>query len=297
MAEVTAALVKELRERTNVGMMDCKKALTETNGDLEAAADLLRQKGMAKAASKGSRIATEGLVGAAVSADNKTAVLIEVNCETDFVARNDGFVSLVNGLAKQLVEKAPVAEGTGGDLAGEPSFEAGKTVDVLVNERIQTLGEKVDVRRFVRWTTDGVIASYIHLGGKIGVLVELSGGTPELAKDIAMHVAASQPQYAVREEVPADVVEKERAVLMGAEDLLSKPEAVREKMVAGRINKFYEQICLVEQPFVKDPAVTVGELTKKAGATLKRFVRYGLGEGMEKKVDNFAEEVASYMKG
>jgi elongation factor Ts len=298
MAEISATLVKELREKTGVGMMDCKKALSETNGDLEAATELLRKKGMAKAAAKGSRIATEGSVGAYVTPDNKTGVLVEVNCETDFVARNEEFVGVVNEVAKFLVEKAPVEEGTGEQLLNLPSWEAGKTVDETIKERIQKVGEKIDIRRFVRYTAAaGVVSSYIHLGGKIGVLIELKGGDANLAKDVAMHVAASQPQYATREQVPADVVEKEKEILMAQPDLQSKPENVRQKMVEGRIGKFYEQICLVEQPFVKDPSTTVGDLLKKAGAEVVRYTRYGLGEGMEKKVDNFAEEVASYMKG
>ncbi|HEY9724017.1 MAG TPA: translation elongation factor Ts [Oscillatoriaceae cyanobacterium] len=301
MAEISATLVKELREKTGVGMMDCKKALNEANGDLEQAAELLRKKGMAKAAAKSSRAATEGLVGANVTSDAKRGVLVEVNCETDFVARNEEFTGLVNQIAEYLVNKAPANEGTGADLSALPSWESGKTVDETIKEKIQKTGENINIRRFVRYerSGEGTIASYIHLGGKIGVLVELSGSgnLAEVAKDVAMHIAASQPQCIRREEVPADQVEKEREILLAQPDLQSKPENVRAKMVEGRIGKFYEQICMLEQPFVKDPSNTVGELLKKHGADVVRFTRYGLGEGLEKKSDNFAEEVASYMKG
>jgi elongation factor Ts len=299
MADISASAVKELREKTGVGMMDCKKALTETSGDVEAAIDLLRKKGMAKAASKGSRIAAEGLVGSHVAADNKSGVLVEVNCETDFVAKNDEFVSLVTNVAKFLAEKAPANEGTGEELAELPSWEAGKTVDETIKEKIQKTGENIKIRRFVRYQVsgEGTVASYIHLGGKIGVLIELngSGDLVDLAKDVAMHVAASQPQYCNREDVPAEQIQKEKEILLAQPDLQSKPEAVREKMVEGRINKFLEQICLVEQPFVKDPNNTVAELLKQKNATIARFTRYGLGEGIEKKTDDFAAEVAAYM--
>jgi elongation factor Ts len=298
MAEISAALVKELREKTNVGMMDCKKALTETNGDMEAAIDLLRKKGMAKAAAKGSRIATEGLVGSASGADAQVAALVEVNCETDFVARNETFVDAVNAVAAFAVQHAPSDEGTGADLLPLPGWEAGKTVDESIKEAIQKTGEKIDIRRYVRYqgAAGSTLGAYIHLGGKIGVLVELQGGDAALAKDIAMHVAASQPQFIDRTQVPADVVEKEKEILLAQQDLQSKPENVRAKMVEGRIGKFFEQICLVDQPFVKDPNVTVKDLLAKSNASITRYTRYGLGEGLEKKQENFAEEVASYMK-
>lgn len=301
MAEISATMVKELREKTGVGMMDCKKALSETNGDVDAAADLLRKKGIAKAASKGSRVATEGLVGAHVSADGKVGALVEVNSETDFVARNDAFLALVDNVSKFIVEKATQESGTGEDLASLTSWDGKSTVDEAVKEQIAKIGEKLDIRRYTRFQagSGATVGSYIHLGGKIGVLVELSGSgdLSSLAKDVAMHVAASQPQYIGRDQVPSDQVEKEKEILMAQPDLQSKPEQVRAKMVEGRIGKFYEQICLVEQPFVKDPSTSVGDLLKKSGATVTRFTRYGLGEGLEKKVDNFAEEVASYMKG
>ena len=298
MAEISAALVKDLREKTGVGMMDCKKALAETNGDVEAAVELLRKKGMAKAASKGSRVATEGLVGAFISADNRTGAVVEVNSETDFVAKNETFVTLVNDVSKFVAEKATTEEGGSADLLTLPAWVAGKTVDEVVNEAIQKTGEKIDLRRFVRYSAPegSVLGSYIHLGGKIGVLVELKGGDATLAKDIAMHIAASQPQFCTRDQVPADVVAKEKDILLAQPDLQSKPENVREKMVEGRISKYFEQICLVEQPFVKDPGLTVKDLLAKANASVTRFTRFGLGEGLEKKVDNFAEEVASYMK-
>jgi elongation factor Ts len=298
MAEISATMVKELREKTGVGMMDCKKALTETNGDVDAAADLLRKKGIAKAASKGSRIATEGLVGAFVAADGKTGAIVEVNSETDFVARNDAFIALVDNVSKFVVEKVSAESGTGEDLATMASWQAGASVDEVVKEQIAKIGEKLDIRRFTRYqSADGHVGSYIHLGGKIGVLVEVKGAGADVARDVAMHIAASQPQYITREDVPADQVEKEKEILIAQPDLQSKPENVRQKMVEGRIGKYFEQICLLEQPFVKDPSVSVGDLLKKSNASVVRFTRYGLGEGMEKKVDNFAEEVASYMKG
>jgi elongation factor Ts len=301
MAEISATMVKELREKTGVGMMDCKKALAETNGDVEEAIALLRKKGIAKAASKGSRVATEGLVGAYVSDDGKTGALVEVNSETDFVARNEEFINLVENAAKFVAEKAPNDGGTADDINPLQGWEGAATVDELIKTKISKIGEKLEVRRYARFkaATDSTVGCYIHLGGKIGVLVELagSGDLSALAKDVAMHVAASQPEFIGRDEVPAAHVEKEKEILMAQPDLQSKPENVRAKMVEGRIAKFFEQICLVEQPFVKDPSVSVGDLLKKSNATISRFVRFGLGEGLEKKVDNFAEEVASYMKG
>jgi elongation factor Ts len=299
MSEISASAVKELREKTGVGMMDCKKALTEANGDIETAIDLLRKKGMAKAAAKGSRIAAEGLVGSYVAADNKSGVLVEVNCETDFVARNEEFINLVNSVAKFVADKASANEGTGDDIANLPGWEAGATVDESIKTQIQKNGENIRIRRFTRYqvTGEGTVATYIHLGGKIGVLVELAGAGDlvDLARDVAMHVAASQPQYCNREDVPQDQIQKETEILMAQPDVQTKPEAVRTKMVEGRVSKFLEQICLVEQPFVKDPNLTVAELLKQKGAKVTRFTRYGLGEGIEKKTDDFAAEVASYM--
>jgi elongation factor Ts len=299
MAEISAAAVKDLREKTGVGMMDCKKALSETNGDVDAAIDLLRKKGMAKAAAKGSRVAAEGVVGSHVAADNKSGVLVEVNCETDFVARNENFTGLVDQISKFIADKAPSNEGTGDDILNLPSWVAGQTVDETLKEAIQKTGENIRVRRFARYqvTGEGVVASYIHLGGKIGVLVEIagSGDLAEVAKDVAMHVAASQPQFCNRDEVPAELVEKEKEILIAQPDMQSKPEAVRAKMVEGRVNKFLEQICLVEQPFVKNPDVTVAKLLEQKGAKMVRFTRFGLGEGIEKKTDDFAAEVAAYM--
>jgi elongation factor Ts len=300
MAEISAALVKELREKTGVGMMDCKKALAETNGDIEAAMDLLRKKGMAKAAAKGSRVATEGLVGSFLGSDGLAGALVEVNCETDFVARNEEFVALVGDVARFVLTNSAEATGTGEQLLALSSWEAGKTVDEVIKEKIQKIGEKIDIRRFVRYSVSAgsIVSSYIHLGGKIGVLVELkgSGDLGGLARDVAMHVAASQPQYVTRDEVPVEQVSKEKEILMAQPDLQSKPEAVRAKMVEGRIGKYFEQICLNEQPFVKDPSQTVGQLLQQAGASVVRFKSFGLGEGLEKKVDNFAEEVAAFMK-
>lgn len=294
MAEITAAMVKELRERTSVGMMDCKKALNETNGDVEAAVTLLRQRGIIKAENKAGRVATEGVVAAASTNGGKTVALVEINCETDFVARNEGFLAFVNDITKFVAEKVTATEGGAADLAQLDSWTGAKVEDA-VKEQIAVIGEKVDPRRFVRWTSEGTLGHYIHLGGKIGALVEVEGegDLAGLARDLAVHVAAFQPSYLNRDEVPADEVAKEKAALMGADDLKTKPENVREKMVEGRLGKYFEQVVMLEQPFVKDQDKKVTEVLKNAKVNLKRFVRFTLGEGLEKKSDDFAAEVAA----
>lgn len=294
MAEITAAMVKELRERTSVGMMDCKKALNETNGDIEAAVTLLRQRGIIKAENKAGRVATEGVVAAATTDGGKTVAMVEINCETDFVARNEGFLSFVNDVSKFVAEKVTATEGTGADLNGLDSWTGAKFEDV-VKEQIFVIGEKVDPRRFVRWSSAHTLGHYIHLGGQIGAIVEVEGpgDLSGLARDLAVHVAAFQPTCLTREEVSPAEVAKEKEALMGAEDLKSKPENVREKMVEGRMGKFFEQVVMLEQPFVKEQDKKVNEVVKAAGATIKRFVRFTLGEGLEKKSDDFAAEVAA----
>lgn len=310
--EITASLVKELREKTGAGMMDCKKALSETNGDMDAAIEFLRKKGLAAAAKKAGRIASEGLVGAFISENGKVGALVEVNCETDFVARNPEFVDLVNDLARQAAEKAEKTEGTGEDLLAQPFInDASQTVSEVVNQKVAKIGEKIDLRRYARYEAQGnnLIGSYIHLGGKIGVLVELEADKDiagmaearELARDVAMQIAASNPSFVRREEVPAEQIETERRILAEAEDIKSKPEAVRPKIIDGRINKYFEQVCLLEQAYIKDPAQTVSDMLRSRGSalnatvTVRRFVRYVLGEGIEKRQEDFAAEVMAQM--
>lgn len=310
--EISAALVKDLREKTGAGMMDCKKALTETSGDLDAAIELLRKKGLAAAAKKASRIASEGSIGSFVAPGGRVGGLVEVNCETDFVARNEEFQALVKDVARQVVEKTTAESGAGADLADQPFVgDAGMTVSEAVNAKVAKIGEKLDIRRFVRYQADGngLVGSYIHLGGKIGVLVELSSDkdlsqsaeAQELARELAMQVAASSPQFTRRDEVPAEQTESERRILAEAEDIKSKPEQVRGKIVEGRINKYFEQVCLLEQAFIKDPGKSVTDVIKerasKLGATMtvRRFARFVLGEGLEKKSEDFAAEVMAQM--
>ena len=289
---ITASLVKELREKTGAGMMDCKKVLTETDGDLEKAAELLRERGIAKAAKKSGRIAAEGLVEAYVSEDGKVGAVVEVNAETDFVAKNEEFKKFVMDVAKQVVENKPK---TVEDLLAEPSIaESGKTVNEVLIEKIATIGENMSIRRFARFETDGLIEKYIHGDGKIAVLVNMKNGNKELAKDICMQIAAARPEYVSREEVPADRLEKEKEILKQQTINEGKPEAIAEKIVMGRINKFYEEICLVDQEFVKDPSVKVSQILKDA--TVVEFARFEKGEGIEKKEENFAEEVMKQLK-
>ncbi|MFC3853497.1 translation elongation factor Ts [Salinispirillum marinum] len=284
MANITASQVKELRERTGLGMMECKKALVEANGDIEAAIDELRKSSGLKAAKKAGRTAAEGVAVSRVSEDGKFAVLVEVNSETDFVARDDNFLNFVNVVAEKAF--ADQQDDVAALMAGE-----------LENARealVQKIGENISVRRIAKLQggDDAVIAGYSH-GGRIGVLVELKGGTEELAKDIAMHVAAINPQFVSAEQVPQDVLEREKEVVRAQSESSDKPAEIIEKMVQGRIKKFLAEISLVEQPFVKDPDVKVGELARKAGAEVVSFVRFEVGEGIEKEEVDFAAEVAA----
>ena len=289
---ITASLVKELREKTGAGMMDCKKVLTETDGDLEKAAELLRERGIAKAAKKSGRIAAEGLVEAYVSEDGKVGAVVEVNAETDFVAKNEEFKKFVMDVAKQVVENNPK---TVEDLLAEPSIaESGKTVNEVLVEKIATIGENMSIRRFARFETDGLVEKYIHGDGKIAVLVNMKNGSKELAKDICMQIAAARPEYVNREEVPADRIEKEKEILKQQTINEGNPEAIAEKVVMVRINKFYEEICLVDQEFVKDPSQKVSQVLKDA--TVVEFARFEKGEGIEKKEENFAEEVMKQLQ-
>ena len=289
---VTAALVKELREKTGAGMMDCKKVLTETDGDLEKAAELLREKGITKAAKKSGRVAAEGMVEAYISEDEKVGAIVEVNSETDFVAKNEEFRTFVMDVAKQIVKNNP--ESVEALLAEPAMFEEGKTVNEALIGKIATIGENISIRRFARFeTTDGLIEKYIHGDGKIAVLVNMTSGTKELAKDVCMQIAAARPEFIDRDQVPAERVEKEKEILKIQTMNEGKPEAIAEKIVLGRINKFYQEICLVDQEFVKDPSKKVSDILKDS--KVLEFARFETGEGIEKKEENFAEEVAAQM--
>ena len=290
---VTAALVKELREKTGAGMMDCKKVLTETDGDLEKAAELLREKGITKAAKKSGRVAAEGMVEAYISEDEKVGAIVEVNSETDFVAKNEEFRTFVMDVAKQIVKNNP--ESVEALLAEPAMFEEGKTVNEALIGKIATIGENISIRRFARFeTTDGLIEKYIHGDGKIAVLVNMTSGTKELAKDVCMQIAAARPEFIDRDQVPAERVEKEKEILKIQTMNEGKPEAIAEKIVLGRINKFYQEICLVDQEFVKDPSMKVSQVLKDASVV--EFARFEKGEGIEKKEENFAEEVMKQLQ-
>ena len=292
---VTASLVKELREKTGAGMMDCKKVLTETDGDLEKAAELLRERGIAKAAKKSGRVAAEGVVEAYISEDGKIGAAVEVNSETDFVAKNEEFKTFVMDVAKQVVTNNPA---TVEELLAQPSLTVeGKTVNEVLIEKIATIGENMSIRRFARFeTTDGLVEKYIHGDGKIAVLVNMTNASKELAKDICMQVAAAKPEFVNREAVPAERVEKEKEILKAQTMNEGKPEAIAEKIVQGRIGKFFSEICLVDQDFVKDPNMKVSQLLKEKDAEVVEFARFEKGEGIEKKEENFAEEVMNQLK-
>ena len=284
--------IKELRDLSGAGLMDCKKALEANDGDIDKAMDYLREKGISKAAKKASRIAAEGL--STVVIDGNNAAVVEVNCETDFVAKNEKFVNLVNTIAKTIVN----SDVTTMEEALELSCEEGTLNDYVTN-MTATIGEKISFRRFERITkTDSQnFGSYIHMGGKISVLTLIEGGNEEVAKDVAMHSAAMRPSYIRREDVPAEETEKEMSVLKEQAMNEGKPAEIAEKMVQGRINKFYKEICLEEQEFVKDSDKTVGEFVKANGGSIVNMVRFEVGEGIEKKEDNFVEEVMSQING
>ena len=289
MAQITASLVKELRERTGAGMMDCKKALTQTDGNIEAAIDYLRENGIAKAAKKADRIAAEGL--SYIEVKGNKAVILEINSETDFVAKNEKFVALVKNVAEAILASEPAT------LEEALQVEAqGGTVEAVINEGIATIGEKLSLRRFevVTKSDADAFGAYSHMGGRIGVLTLVEGSTDEeAAKDVAMHIAALAPKYLDESEVPADVLEHEKKVLTEQALNEGKPANIVEKMIVGRINKFLEEITVVNQKFVKDDSFTVEKFLASKGGKLAKFVRYEVGEGIEKKEDNFAEEVMS----
>ena len=293
---ITASQVKELREKTGAGMMDCKKVLTETDGNEEKAIELLRERGLSKAAKKSGRIAAEGLAAAYVSEDKKVGVAVEVNAETDFVAKNEEFKAFVADVAKQIAEKNPATVEE--LLAQESMVEAGKTVQEVLTNKIATIGENMSIRRFERFeSANGIVASYIHGEGKIAVLVEMENADETLAKDVCMQIAAARPEYLDRESVPAERVEKEMEILKAQAMNEGKSAEIAEKMVQGRIGKFYGEICLVEQPFVKNQDEKVGKMVEAKGAKIVRFARIEKGEGLEKKEENFAEEVAKQING
>jgi elongation factor Ts len=287
---ITASMVKELRERTGVGMMECKKALVETDGDLDSAAELLRKSGQAKADKKAGRVAAEGRV--AIAADGDKAVVVEVNSETDFSAKHEDFIAFVEAVAKAAITsgETDVAKLAGADIGG------GKTVETARLELVHTIGENISVRRVATVQTAGALGHYTH-GAKIAALVALDGGDADLARDIAMHVAATNPTCIDESGVPAETLENERRILTEQAADSGKPAEIIEKMVAGRVAKFLKEITLVGQPFVKDPDVTVGKLLASASASVTSFVRFEVGEGIEKKEDNFVEEVMAQVKG
>ncbi len=287
---VSANLVKQLRERTGSGMMECKKALVETDGDLEAAAELMRKKGLAKADKKADRVAAEGRIAAARSSDGRSGVLVEVNSETDFVGNGDEFRGFAEAVAQRALESG--AEDLEALLACEVD---GKSVETLRQEMVAQLGENIEVRRFIRYAGDHQVAQYLH-GARIGVMVEVQGGDEQLGRDLAMHIAASSPLCVSPEDVPQDQLASEKEVLLAQARESGKPEEIVEKMVEGRLKKHLSEITLLGQPFVKDPDQTVGDLLKAKGAEVTRFTRYEVGEGKEKKDESFADEVMAQVR-
>ena len=284
--EITVQMVKELRDKTGAGMMNVKKALVEAEGDMEKATEILRQKGIASADKKMGRIAAEGRVESYI--DSNGGAMIEVNCETDFVAKNEEFQALAKGLAQHVEEGKPVDVDA---LLAIHCDKCDKLIADALKEKIASIGEKITVRRFVRY--EGNVATYIH-NGKIGVLLNTDVKNDELANDLCLHIASSAPEFISRDEIPQSVIDHETEIEMGKEDLQSKPENIRAKIVEGRINKLMAERCLLDQPFVKDPSVTVAKLIE-GKLTVKAFTRYELGEGLEKRQDNFAEEVMSQL--
>jgi elongation factor Ts len=289
---VTAAMVKELRERTGAGMMDCKKALNETNGDLEAAIEFLRVKGMAGADKKAGRVAAEGVIAIAISDDKKQAAIVEVNCETDFVAKGDEFKGFADEVAQVVLNKGFTTL----EELEKQTLASGKTIDETRRALVAKIGENMQIRRVeMIETANGEIGSYQH-GEKIGVVVAMDNGNDALIRDVAMHVAATKPQAISSADVDPAILEKERNVLTDQAKESGKPMEIIEKMIEGRIRKFLEEITLLGQPFVKDPDQTVEKLLKAQGAVVSRFIRLEVGEGIEKEVLNFADEVAAAAK-
>ena len=305
---VTAQMVKELRERTNAGMMDCKKALLESDGDMDKAIDWLREKGLAQAAKKASRIAAEGVVAQYVTPCGCTGVIAEVNCETDFVAKTDNFMNFANNVAKHIAKANPADV----DELMNQKFvdDESKTISDLVSEATVAIGEKISVRRFARFETKGVVSTYIHMGGKVGVLVEVSTDeagrdnedVKQFAHDLALQIAAARPEAVRREEVASDKLEKEKEIQRAKAIEAGKPEKIVDRIVDGQIEKYYKEVCLLDQAFVKDPDKDIkslmAEVSKKAGVALDvvRFARFERGEGIEKRKDDLAAEIAAMQK-
>ena len=289
---ITATMVKDLRDKTGAGMMDAKKALVETDGDMEKAMEFLRQKGIASADKKMGRIAAEGTIASVI--EGKKAAMVELNCETDFVAKNDDFKELANMMAKAVLELNPKSVE---DMLKMECPVCKKPIDDVIKEKIAKIGEKISIRRFVRYDADCCVNTYIH-NGKIGVLLEAKCDTCDetLTKDICLHIASNAPEFVSRNEIPQSVIDEEKRIEMGKEDLAKKPVEIREKIVEGRVNKLMAQKCLLEQPFVKNPDLTIQKLIE-GKCQIVRFDRYVLGEGLEKRQDNFAEEVMSQIKG
>jgi len=290
---ITAALVKELRDRTGAGMMDCKKALNETDGDMEAAIDLMRTSGAAKAAKKSGRVAAEGLVKVNISDDNKTATILEVNSETDFVTKSDDFIGFVEALGALALKTTPANI----EEFMNQTLDNGDSLEKSREDIVAKVGENVSIRRVQTISIDtGVIGAYKH-GERIAVLTTLEGGDEALAKDIAMHVAAARPECVTEDQLDPELLEREKAIFVEQARESGKPDNIIEKMIGGRMKKFVNEVTLYGQSFVKDPDTTVGALAKANNATVKSFVRFEVGEGIEKKEENFAEEVAAQMKG
>jgi len=301
-------MVKELRERTNAGMMDCKKALVNSDGDMDKAIDWLREKGLAQAAKKASRIAAEGVVAQYITPCGCTGVIVEVNCETDFVAKTDNFINFANNVAKHIAKANPADVDE--LMAQKFVDDETKTIADLVSEATVAIGEKISVRRFARYQTEGVVSTYIHMGGKVGVLVEVaadeagknSEAVKTFAHDLALQVAAAKPEAVRREEVDSTKLEKEKEIQRAKAIEAGKPEKIVERIVDGQIEKYYKEVCLIDQAFVKDPDKSIkalmAEVAKEAGATLDivRFTRFERGEGIEKRQDNLAEEIAAMQK-
>lgn len=293
--QVTASMVKELRERTGAGMMECKKALTDAKGDPEAAIEIMRKAGLANADKKSSRVAAEGIIGLRLSEDGKSAVMVEVNCETDFVAKGDDFGEFVELVCQRILtskpssvdELASIGVGGGGSA----------TIESFRQEMVVRIGENIQVRRFLHMSSeDGKIGFYSH-GGRIGVLVELTGGNEVLAKDIAMHIAASRPVCISEKDMPEEHMAKEREILIAQAKDSGKPNEIIEKMVEGRLKKYLAEVTLLGQVFVKDPDISIGKLLKSADVKVNAFKRFEVGEGIEKKSENFADEVMAQIKG
>jgi elongation factor Ts len=290
---ISAAMVKELRERTSSGMMECKKALVEANGDMELAIENMRKSGLAKADKKSGRIAAEGIIGVKVSEDGKTVGMVDVNCETDFVAKAEDFVGFVHNITTAILKS---------DVNSDDDLMAlkladGQTVDETRRNLIAKLGENITIRRFQKYSTEtGGTACYLH-GNKIGVIVELTASNPELGKDIAMHIAASKPICVSEDQVSAEIIEKEKEIFRAQAAESGKPADIIEKMIVGRISKFFAEITLLGQPFIKDDKLTVGKLVASKDNNVLRFTRFEVGEGIEKKEENFAEEVMAQVRG